>query len=134
MKVISNSEAETIKIAKDFAKKCKAGDVILLTGDSGAGKTVFARGFVSALSGDVVTSPTFTIVNTYGGKIPIYHFDLYRINSPSELYEIGVEEYLYGDGICLVEWPERANEVFPKSSKSVRIIKKSNEKREILIK
>ena len=94
---------------------------------------MFSKGFVSAFSGAQVTSPTFTIVNTYEGKIPIFHFDLYRINDADELYMIGIEEYLYGDGITLVEWPERAMEVFPKSAKRVTIKKLDDTRREITI-
>lgn len=120
-------------MAKKIAKKCKKGDVLLLFGDLGAGKTVFSKGFVSAFSGAQVTSPTFTIVNTYEGKIPIFHFDLYRINDADELYMIGIEEYLYGDGITLVEWPERAMEIFPKSAKRVTIKKLDDTRREITI-
>ena len=132
-KFITKNSEETAKWAKKIAKKCKKGDVLLLFGDLGAGKTVFSKGFVSAFSGAQVTSPTFTIVNTYEGKIPIFHFDLYRINDADELYMIGIEEYLYGDGITLVEWPERAMEVFPKSAKRVIIKKLDDTRREITI-
>lgn len=132
-KFITKNSEETAELAKNIAKKCKKGDVLLLFGDLGAGKTVFSKGFVSAFSGAQVTSPTFTIVNTYEGKIPIFHFDLYRINDADELYMIGIEEYLYGDGITLVEWPERAMEVFPKSAKRVTIKKLDDTRREITI-
>ncbi len=132
-KFITKNSEETAKLAKKIAKKGKKGDVLLLFGDLGAGKTVFSKGFVSAFSGAQVTSPTFTIVNTYEGKIPIFHFDLYRINDADELYMIGIEEYLYGDGITLVEWPERAMEIFPKSAKRVTIKKLNDTCREITI-
>lgn len=132
-KFITKNSEETAELAKKIAKKCKKGDVLLLFGDLGAGKTVFSKGFVSAFSGAQVTSPTFTIVNTYEGKIPIFHFDLYRINDADELYMIGIEEYLYGDGITLVEWPERAMEIFPKSAKRVTIKKLDDTRREITI-
>ncbi|MCR5553444.1 MAG: tRNA (adenosine(37)-N6)-threonylcarbamoyltransferase complex ATPase subunit type 1 TsaE [bacterium] len=130
--VITKSEKETNKVAANFAKTCKKGDVVLLFGDLGAGKTVFSKGFVSAFSKSAVTSPTFTIINTYEGKIPVYHFDLYRIEDEGELDLIGIQDYLYGDGICLVEWPERAQNVFPKNSKKVEIKKRGDNVREII--
>ena len=103
----SHNREETLKIAKEFAKSLKSGDIVLLYGDLGAGKTVFVKGVVSAFCSCVVTSPTFTIVNTYEANIPLYHFDLYRLQSEEELYDIGAEELLFGNGISLVEWPEK---------------------------
>ena len=130
--IITKSEKETNKVAANFAKTCKKGDVVLLFGDLGAGKTVFSKGFVSAFSKSAVTSPTFTIINTYEGKIPVYHFDLYRIENEGELDLIGILDYLYGDGICLIEWPERAPNAFPKNSKKVEIKKRGENVREII--
>ena len=130
--IITKSEKETNKVAANFAKTCKKGDVVLLFGDLGAGKTVFSKGFVSAFSKSAVTSPTFTIINTYEGKIPVYHFDLYRIEDEGELDLIGILDYLYGDGICLIEWPERAPNAFPKNSKKVEIKKRGDNVREII--
>ena len=109
-KYISSSAEKTAKIAKNIAKTCKKGDILLLYGDLGAGKTDFAKGFISYfLRGQNVVSPTFTILNTYSAKVPIYHFDLYRIKDISELDQIGFYEYVFGDGISLIEWPERLN-------------------------
>ncbi len=130
---LSDSVLKTAKIAKQIAKTCKKGDILLLFGDLGAGKTVFAKGFVSYFSKAQVVSPTFTIVNTYKGDINIYHFDLYRINSVEELEEIGFEEYLYSDNICLIEWPERAKELLPRNLIKVSIIKKGDNQREIIV-
>lgn len=132
---ISNSERETLKFAAEFAKSLNAGDIVLLDGDLGAGKTVFSKGIVSALSSGKVTavSPTFVIVNSYDCKPPVYHFDLYRINDPSELDAIGAEEYFYSDGISLVEWPIRAAEIFPKTAIKVYIEKQGDEKRRIRV-
>lgn len=130
--IITKSEKETNKVAANFAKTCKKGDIVLLFGDLGAGKTVFSKGFVSAFSKSAVTSPTFTIINTYEGKIPVYHFDLYRIEDEGELDLIGILDYLYGDGICLIEWPERAPNAFPKNSKKVEIKKRGDNVREII--
>ena len=106
----SDAEASTIALAGSLASVAEAGDVLALDGPLGAGKTVFARGFIRALTSpdEDVPSPTFTLVQVYeGAACPIHHFDLYRIESPDELYELGIEEAL-GDGITLIEWPVRA--------------------------
>lgn len=131
--VQSSSPAETIKIAKEFAKTVKPGDVICLEGNLGAGKTHFVRGFVQGvgLPGDVVSSPTFTIINEYEGELPIYHFDCYRLEHVEEALEIGAEEYLYGDGVCIVEWPDRIRDLLPPSSKHVTFSITGKNKREI---
>ena len=131
----SNSEGETLKIASEFAGELSAGDIVLLDGDLGAGKTVFSKGIVSALSNGKITavSPTFVLVNVYETNPPIYHFDLYRIADVSELDAIGAEEYFYSDGISLVEWPSRAEDIFPSSTIKVYIEKVDNEKRIIKV-
>ncbi len=135
MKYISKNIQDTNKIASEFVKTISKGDIVLLIGDLGAGKTAFVKGIVKALGGDdeQVTSPTFTIVNEYDlDKFPIYHFDLYRLNDPNELYNIGFEEYFYGGGVCFVEWPERASEFFDKNAKVVQINKLGDNVREII--
>lgn len=136
MKFISKNENETRKIAKQFASTLKNGTIVLLKGDLGAGKTAFVKGVVECFGGNSseVTSPTFTIVNEYklNEKI-IFHFDLYRIESVDELYNIGIEEYFYSNAICFVEWPERAPELFDDSVIVVEILKKGIEEREISI-
>lgn len=131
MKYISNNYSDTINFAKQFAKTLKAGDVVLLDGDLGAGKTVFTKGIVEYFSNgaEVAVSPTFTIVNEYACTPPVYHFDFYRIKSEDELYAIGIEEYLYGEGVCIVEWPERAPNVLAEiNCKKVKIIKDNNKR------
>ena len=132
---ISNSSAETLEIASNFAKTLSRGDIVLLDGDLGAGKTVFVKGVVNAFSNGkvIAVSPTFVIVNVYETDPEIYHFDLYRINDVSELDAIGAEEYFYGDGISFVEWPERAKGMFPSSAIKVYIEKISDESRRIRI-
>ena len=132
---ISSSEKETLKFAEDFAKTLNPGDIVLLDGDLGSGKTVFSKGVVSALSNGEIcaVSPTFVIVNSYDCNPPVYHFDLYRINDPGELDAIGAEEYFYGDGICLVEWPVRAIDKFPHSAIKVYIEKLDDLKRLIKV-
>ena len=133
-KEISNSVDETIRIAREFASLVHSGDVICLEGNLGAGKTHFVKGFVEAfgLSGNVVTSPTFTIINEYEGSVPVYHFDCYRLEAVEEALEIGAEEYLYGTGVCIIEWPERIKEILPKHSKWITIKTTAPESREIL--
>ena len=132
---ISNSSAETLEIASNFAKTLSRGDIVLLDGDLGAGKTVFVKGVVNSFSNGkvIAVSPTFVIVNVYETDPEIYHFDLYRINDVSELDAIGAEEYFYGDGISFVEWPERAKGMFPSSAIKVYIEKISDESRKIRI-
>ena len=133
-KYISNSVEDTNKIAAEFARTIEPGQIVLLVGDLGAGKTAFVKGVVKALHGDPdqVTSPTFTIVNEYSlDDFPIYHFDLYRLENPNELYNIGFEEYFYGSGVCFIEWPERAPDFFDDSTIVVNIKKLGDNKREI---
>ena len=112
----SNSPEETRKLGERLAGELRPGDVILLEGPLGAGKSEFARGIALGLGvRERVTSPSFTILNVYtSGRCPLYHFDWYRLSDPEELYEMGMEEYLIGgDGITLVEWPGQAAEALP---------------------
>ena len=131
--VITNSAAETRELGKRLSEQLKAGDVILLEGDLGAGKSEFARGVAKGLGvTETVTSPSFTILNVYeSGKLPLYHFDWYRLESSEELYELGMDEYLGGNGIALVEWPERIGSVIPAGARKVFIRHLSENEREI---
>ena len=115
LNVISHSEFETAALAEKLAVSFKIGDVIVLTGDLGAGKTVFVRGLAKGLGHDedLVNSPSFTIINEYPGEKPLYHFDLYRLSDQDELYEIGWDEYLNRDGLIVVEWGEKAKNYLP---------------------
>ena len=99
---------ETLGIAREFAKNLKSGDVIRLWGDVGAGKTAFVTGAAQVLCGGdaAVCSPTFSIMNIYKGDTPVYHFDLYRISDPDEIYQAGLSDYIGTDGISFLEWPE----------------------------
>lgn len=131
--VVSHSVEETFSIAEKFAGTVKPGQVVLLEGDLGAGKTHFVKGFVRAfdLNPDIVSSPTFTIINEYEGTLPVYHFDFYRIENIEEALEIGTEEYLYGTGVCIIEWPSRVREILPDDALTVRITTIAPEKRKI---
>ena len=108
MTYVTNSPAETEALGQRLAERLQPGDVIAYTGDLGAGKTAFTRGLARGLGIIVrITSPTFTIVNEYqGGRLPLFHFDMYRLGSSDELYEIGWEDYLARGGVCAVEWSE----------------------------
>lgn len=123
----TNSPEETFKLGSDFAKKAVPGQIITLDGDLGCGKTVFAKGFANGLGiTEEVTSPTFTIVQVYeDGRLPLYHFDVYRIMEPDEMYETGLDEYLFGNGVSLIEWAGNISEILPENI--IRInIKKDN--------
>lgn len=131
----THSEDETAALARKIAAGAKPGDVFLLEGTLGAGKSVFARGFVRALTGadTDVPSPTFTLVQTYDtAKGTLYHFDLYRLEDPEEIYEIGWEEALSG-GIALVEWPERLGPHTPPKARRITIDITEKESRRISI-
>ena len=108
MEIITNSPAETEAAGAALAAELKPGSVIAFTGDLGAGKTAFTRGLARGLGVEErVTSPTFTIVNEYeGGRLPLFHFDMYRLGSSDELFDIGWEDYLSRGGVCAVEWSE----------------------------
>lgn len=106
MEYLSYSVEDTEKFANELAKEIKGGEIILLNGDLGAGKTTFTKAFAKALGVNAnVTSPTFTFMKEYCGKFPIYHFDMYRVSDEDELYELGLNEYLESEnGICVIEW------------------------------
>jgi len=129
MKYISNSENETLCIARDLGKTLNAGDIVALSGELGAGKTVFVRGICEALGLHDVHSPTFTLVNEYDGQIPVYHFDAYRLES-NDWDSLGFDEYIYSHGISLIEWSERIS--LPECI-TVKIKGSGNQPREISI-
>ena len=121
----SFSEEMTFEIGKKLGEKADKGEIICLEGDLGVGKTVFTKGFAEGLNiEDNIDSPTFTIVQEYTeGRIPLYHFDVYRIGDISEMDEIGYEDYLFGEGVCLIEWASRIEELIPESAIHVIIEK-----------
>ena len=133
MREQSTSAEETRALGARLARAAAAGDVYVLDGDLGSGKTEFTRGFVDALiSGADVRSPTFSIVNIYKTpKFPIYHFDFYRIENPNELLSIGFDEYVYVDGVCLIEWGALFGDRLPNCAKHIRFTCVGEERREI---
>ena len=118
-------EQDTYDLGKKLGESCKAGDIILLNGDLGVGKTVFTKGFGKGLGIDEpISSPTFTIMQIYEqGRIPLYHFDVYRIADPEEMDEIGYEDYFFGRGVCLIEWASLIEELIPEHVTEIQIEK-----------
>lgn len=116
---------ETKKIGIELGQKAQKGEIYCLVGDLGVGKTIFSKGFAEGLGiNEHITSPTFTIVNEYhNGRLPFYHFDVYRLNDSEELYDIGYEDYFFGDGVCLVEWANMIEDFVPKDAKWINIKK-----------
>ena len=112
---ISNSVAETIAAGRTYGRNAAKGDVFALTGDLGAGKTQFVKGFVTGLeSAAEVTSPTFVLVHEYeDGRLPVYHFDFYRLDNKEAVLRIGFDDYVFGDGVSLVEWADRYPDLIP---------------------
>ncbi len=134
MTIYSKSEAETEAAGENFARTLPSGAVVALYGDLGAGKTAFVRGMARGLGLDVrVSSPTFTIVNEYLGARELYHFDMYRLDSADELFDIGWEDYLARGGVCAVEWSENVADAFEGDEITVRIEKTGERERVITI-
>lgn len=107
-------ERETRAVAARLAEGLKPGDIVCLYGELGAGKTAFCQGALRALGvEDQVTSPTFTIIHEYMGRLPVYHFDVYRVHSHDDMFEIGYEEYFFGKGVCFIEWAELIEALLP---------------------
>lgn len=123
--IISKSEKETFELGFKLGEDAKVGDVFTLIGDLGVGKTVFSKGFARGLKIDEhISSPTFTIVQIYEeGRMPLYHFDAYRIGDVSEMDEIGFDDYVYGEGVCLIEWANLIEEILPTHYTEIEISK-----------
>lgn len=126
---------ETEKIGYMLGKLLTGGEIICMTGDLGAGKTTMTQSIAKGLDvEDYVTSPTFTIINEYSGRCPLYHFDVYRINDVDEMYDLGYEEYFYSNGVSIIEWANIIEEILPTERLNIEISKKdNNEGREIAI-
>jgi tRNA threonylcarbamoyladenosine biosynthesis protein TsaE len=131
---VTHTYEETLALAAQFGKVLKRGDMVCLFGDLGSGKTAFVKGMAKGLkiAPAHVHSPTFTLMNIYEGKVPIYHFDLYRIRAV-DLFGLGYEEFFYGEGITAVEWSERLEELLPKDHWHVTLKHAGEDKREIAI-
>jgi len=128
MKILSDSPDMTIAIGQALGELLKPGSVVCLKGDLGTGKTYFAKGVALGLNiSEHVTSPTFTIINEYQGRLPLYHVDAYRLEEEEEAYELGLEEYLYGSGVTLIEWPERVSGLLPDEYLMIRLIRAEND-------
>lgn len=125
MKYESSREQETFALGERIGREAQPGDIYALLGDLGVGKTVFTKGFAKGLGIDEhVNSPTFTILQVYDeGRLPLYHFDVYRIGDPEEMDEIGYEDCFFGSGVCLVEWANLIEELMPEQTKWITIEK-----------
>ena len=135
MEFITNSPEETEKIGAAVGRIIPAGTVLAYWGDLGAGKTAFTRGLARGLGfKEAVTSPTYTIVNEYlGGRLPLFHFDMYRLSSADDLFDIGWEDYLSRGGVCAVEWSENVMDALPEDTVWVRIAREGDTGRSITI-
>ena len=125
MIIETKSEKETFELGKKIGEEAKSGQIYTLDGDLGVGKTIFTKGVASGLGiTEPVNSPTFTIVQVYDeGRVPFYHFDVYRIADPEEMEEIGYEDYFFGDGVCMIEWANLIEELLPRHVIRVKIEK-----------
>ena len=133
MRFVSHSVAQTQQLGSILAQQLKPGDVLLMLGDMGVGKSEFTRGLARGLGvTGYVTSPTFTILQVHEeGRMPLYHFDWYRLSDVEELYELSMDEYLYGEGVSVIEWPSRAEEAIPDTYLQVELIPVGEEDRVI---
>ena len=128
---LSDSAEQTLRLGESYAKTLRSGDVVLLNGEMGAGKTVFAKGVAKGLGiEDEILSPTYAYMNDYYGKL--YHFDCYRLSNGGQAEALGLTDYFYSDGVCLIEWGENIASVLPEKVKIVTIKKTGEDKRQII--
>ena len=133
MKIITNSEQETIKLGEQLGRHLKKGDVLGLIGELGSGKTTLVKGIASGLGvkeKDNVSSPSFVLIKEYKGRVPLYHFDLYRLDKIKDVGYLGLEEYLFDDGVCVIEWAEKMKMLLP-DYLQVDLAVKAENKREL---
>ena len=125
MIIETNSDKDTFEFGKQLGEKAEPGTVICLDGDLGTGKTVIAKGIAAGLGvKEPVSSPTFTVIKEYTeGRLPFYHFDVYRIEDPLEMDEIGYEDYFYGNGVTVIEWSDMIRELIPEKAMKIRLVK-----------
>ena len=133
---ISNSSEETEAFGCRFAEKLKPGDVLALTGELGSGKTQFVKGLVAGLSAaTAATSPTFTLIHEYsGGRLPIYHFDFFRVENGESAERLGLDDYFFGDGVSVIEWADRFPDLLPETARWIAFETKSETQRAITVK
>ena len=131
MEYVSNNQKQTEEIAAEFAKTLKSGDVVILSGDLGAGKTAFVKGVAKHFNLSDVTSPTYAYLNVYGDYL--YHYDCYRLSSGEDAERLGLTDYFGGDNICLIEWAENIEDVLPDKVKKVEIRKIGENERRIIL-
>ncbi|HBA89184.1 MAG TPA: tRNA (adenosine(37)-N6)-threonylcarbamoyltransferase complex ATPase subunit type 1 TsaE [Geobacter sp.] len=132
--VTTRSWQETVELGSRLGAVLAPGDFIALVGELGAGKTQFAKGIALGLDvdpGTPVTSPTYTILNIYEGRLPLYHFDLYRLNGPEDVENLGFDEYFSGDGVCVMEWAERLGDGMPRDALTVSLDHAGTEERSV---
>lgn len=134
MEFVTHSEEETVLLGKKLGEKLKKSDVVALDGTLAAGKTYFTKGIALGLKiQEEITSPTFTVISEYLGRLPLYHMDIYRLAGEEDFLNIGAEDMLYGNGVCVIEWSEKIREILPKNTISVKISINSNNSRSISI-
>ncbi len=135
MRIISRSVKETAAIGKAIAGKLEKGDIVCLFGQLGSGKTVLTKGIARGLGIEVakVTSPTFVLIRQYANKVPLYHFDLYRLKGPADVLALGCEEYFYGDGVSVIEWADRLRCFLPKEYLKVTLSVRRDPERALLV-
>lgn len=133
-KLIFKNEEETIAFGREYASRLAPGTVIALVGPLGAGKTTFTKAIAKGLGiEETITSPTFTVVCEYdSGRLPLYHFDVYRVSDPDELFEMGFEEYLYKNGVCLIEWADLIDDILPANTQRIKLSYGENENERII--
>ena len=134
---ISKSVKETLSLGEKLARRLKKGDLVALIGDLGSGKTVLTKGLAKGLgvkNSRYVNSPTFVIIKEYKGKLPLYHFDLYRLDHPGSLDSDNFKEYFYGDGVTVVEWADKIKGLLPKKRLEIRMFIAGEDRRKIDIK
>jgi tRNA threonylcarbamoyladenosine biosynthesis protein TsaE len=134
--MITNSAEETMLIGEKLAKTLKPGDMIALSGDLGSGKTTFTKGIGKGLGvkdSKRINSPTFVLIKEYNGKVPLYHLDLYRLDDLKEIENLAIEEYIYGNGITVIEWAEKMKYLLPEKYILVKFKVKGDNKREVLV-
>ena len=135
LEVMTHCAEETQALGRSIGEALEAGDLCLLSGELGAGKTTLTQGILRGLGGDdYASSPTFVLISEYTARLTLYHVDLYRISKPEDTFELGLDEILDGDGLCVVEWAERALDQFPVERLTVELLRTGDETRSLVIK